>query len=235
MSRVLYLIRHGRSDFGSAEMSPTARGDQWDPPLSEEGRRQAHALAARLRVMELDRVTAYCSPLRRTRETVAPWADAAGIDVVFDDDLIEAHIGGWEGLPFEEIVASDANLVHRIRNQQAIWSHAPGGESERGFRARVVGALDRILANRPDGDVVVVAHGGVINAFCGELLGLSNAMFFLPENTSINSVIVDGDHRTVRFLNDIGHLTDPQLFGDHEEPSLYSAGVREALEPDAKE
>jgi Fructose-2,6-bisphosphatase len=212
MSRVLYLIRHGRSDFDSAEMSATARGDQWDPPLSEEGRRQARSLAVRLRVMELDPVAVYCSPLRRTRETVAPYADAAGVDVVFDDDLIEAHIGGWEGLPFEEIVASDADLVHRIRNQQAIWSRAPGGESERDFRARVVTALDSILANHPEGDVVVVAHGGVINAFCGEVLGLPRAMFFLPENTSINSVVVDGERRTVRFLNDIAHLTDPQLF-----------------------
>jgi broad specificity phosphatase PhoE len=212
MSRVLYLIRHGRSDFDSGEMSATARGDQWDPPLSEEGRRQAHLLAVRLQVMELDPVAVYCSPLRRARETVAPYADAAGVDVVFDDDLIEAHIGGWEGLPFEEIVASDADLVHRIRNQQAIWSRAPGGESERDFRGRVVSALDSILASHPVGDVVVVAHGGVINAFCGEVLGLPSAMFFLPENTSINSVVVDGDRRTVRFLNDIAHLTDPQLF-----------------------
>jgi broad specificity phosphatase PhoE len=131
MSRILYLIRHGRSDLQSSEMSTTARGDQYDPPLSEEGRRQAGLLAARLRVMELDTVAVYCSPLRRARETVAPYADAAGIEVVFDEDLMEAHIGGWEGVPFEEIVASDADLVHRIRNQQAIWSRAPGGESER--------------------------------------------------------------------------------------------------------
>jgi probable phosphoglycerate mutase len=212
MSRVLYLIRHGRSDFDSGEMSATTRGDQWDPPLSAEGRRQANLLAGRLQVMELDPVAVYCSPLRRTRETVAPYADAAGLDVVFDEELIEAHIGGWEGLPFEEIVASDADLVHRIRNQQAIWSRAPGGESERDFRARVVSALDSILANHPEGDVVVVAHGGVINAFCGAVLGLPSAMFFLPENTSINSVVVDGGRRTVRFLNDIAHLTDPQLF-----------------------
>jgi 2,3-bisphosphoglycerate-dependent phosphoglycerate mutase len=189
MSRVLYLIRHGRSDFDSGEMSATARGDQWDPPLSEEGRRQAHLLAVRLQVMELDPVAVYCSPLRRTRETVAPYAEAAGLDVVYDDDL-----------------------VHRIRNQQAIWSRAPGGESEGDFRARVVGALDAILAGHSEGDVVVVAHGGVINAFCGEVLGVSSGMFFLPENTSINSVVVDGDQRTVRFLNDIVHLTDPQLF-----------------------
>ncbi len=212
MSRVLYLIRHGRSDFDSAEMSATPRGDQFDPPLSDEGRRQAELLAARLRVMELDPVAVYCSPLRRTRETVAPYADAAGIDVVFDEELIEAHIGGWEGQPFEEIVASDPDLVHRIRNQQAIWSRAPGGESERDFRARIVTALDSILVKHPVGDVVVVAHGGVINAYCGEVLGLPNAMFFLPENTSINSVVVDGEGRTVRFLNDIAHLTDPQLF-----------------------
>lgn len=212
MSRVLYLIRHGRSDFDSGEMSETARGDQWDPPLSEEGRRQAHLLAVRLRVMELDPVAVYCSPLRRTRETVAPYADAAGVEVVFDENLIEAHIGGWEGMPFEEIVAGDAELVRRIRNQQAIWSRAPGGESERDFRTRVVSALDSILENHPVGDVVVVAHGGVINAFCGEVLGVPSAMFFLPENTSINSIVVDGDRRTVRFLNDIAHLTDPELF-----------------------
>jgi broad specificity phosphatase PhoE len=75
-----------------------------------------------------------------------------------------------------------------------------------------VAALDSILANDPDGDVVIVAHGGVINAFCGEVLGVPSAMFFLPENTSINIVVIDGDRRTVRFLNDIAHLTDPQLF-----------------------
>ncbi|MEO8424561.1 MAG: histidine phosphatase family protein [Actinomycetota bacterium] len=212
MSRVLYLIRHGRSDFDSAEMFSTPRGDQWDPPLSEEGRRQAQLLAARLRVMELDPVAVYCSPLRRARETVAPYADGGGVEVVFDEGLIEAHIGGWEGLPFEEIVASDTELVHRIRNQQAIWSRAPGGETERDFRARVVTALDSILASHADGDVVIVAHGGVINAYCGEVLGLPYAMFFLPENTSLNSVVIEGDRRTVRFLNDIAHLTDPQLF-----------------------
>lgn len=214
MSRVLYLIRHGRSDFGSGEMSAMARGHQWDPPLSEEGRRQAVLLAARLRVMDLNPPAVYCSPLRRTRETVAPYADAAGLDVTFDEELIEAHIGGWEGLPFEEIVASDAELLHRLRNQQAIWSRAPGGESESDFRVRIVTAVDRILRKHLEGDVVVVAHGGVINAYCAEVLGLPNEMFFLPENTSINSIVVEGDRRSVRFLNDVAHLTDPQLFAE---------------------
>ena len=212
MNRILYLIRHGRSDFDSSLMSTMPRGDQWDPPLSEEGRAQAQLLAARLRVMDLQPAAVYCSPLRRTRETVEPFATATGLDVVYDDELIEAHIGGWEGLPFEEIVANDPVLLRLIRNQQAVWGRAPGGEGEAEFRERVVSAVDGIIEHHTDGDIVIVAHGGVINAYFAHVLGLPGAMFFLPENTSINSVLVDGDRRTVRFLNDIAHLTDPQLF-----------------------
>jgi probable phosphoglycerate mutase len=82
------------------------------------------------------------------------------------------------------------------------------------FRDRVHREVESILARHADGDVVVICHGGVINAYVGPLLGLEQEMFFLPENTSVNSVIVDGTTRRVRFLNDILHLTDPQYFGD---------------------
>jgi broad specificity phosphatase PhoE len=63
------------------------------------------------------------------------------------------------------------------------------------------------------GDVFVVAHGGVINAYLGPMLLVENEMFFLPENSSLNSVEVEGSARRVRFLNDVLHLSDPQLFG----------------------
>jgi broad specificity phosphatase PhoE len=62
------------------------------------------------------------------------------------------------------------------------------------------------------GDVFVVAHGGVINAYLGPMLLVENEMFFLPENSSLNSVEVEGSERRVRFLNDVLHLTDPHLF-----------------------
>jgi broad specificity phosphatase PhoE len=212
VTKVLYLIRHGRSDLDSAGMFASPRGEQWDPPLSSEGRSQADLLARRLRLMDVDPSAIHCSPLRRAVETARPYAEGAGLEIARDDDLIEAHIGGWEGLPFEEILASDADLLHRVRNQQSIWDRGPGVEHPDDFRARVVGAVENIVDRDPGTDVVVVAHGGVINAYCGAVLGLPGAMFFLPENTSINSVIVDGARRTVRFLNDIAHLTDPQLF-----------------------
>ena len=210
--RLVILIRHGQSDFASDRMSPTPRGEQWDPPLSQKGREQAELLARRLRLLDPEPIAVYCSPLRRAVETAAPFAGAVGLEVVYDDDLMEAHIGDWENKSFEDILASDDELLHQVRTQRAIWSRAPGGELETDFRRRVVGSMGRIVEKNPDGNVVVVCHGGVINAFCGEVLGLPQGMFFLPENTSVNSVEIEGDVRRIRFLNDINHLTDPHWF-----------------------
>jgi len=209
--RILYLVRHGESDFDSGDFAAGPRGRQWDPPLGPRGREQAELLARRLRSME--RPTAlYCSPLRRARETAAPFASAAGMRTRLDDDLMEAFIGEWEGRPFEEILASDEQMLHRLRNQEPIWRHAPGIEELAPFRARVRTAIEGALARHPTGSVVVVCHGGVINAYVAPLLGVDHEMFFIPENTSLNSVVVDGDRRRVRFLNDHLHLTDPKLF-----------------------
>ena len=154
----------------------------------------------------------YSSPMRRAWETADRYAEAAGLDVVVDDDLMEGHAGEWEGLSFEEILARDQATLHRLRNQEPIYRHAPGVEDLRALRQRVQGAVERILRRHPDGNVVVVCHGGVINAYVAPLLRIDHEMFFVPENTSINSVVVDGNDRRVRFLNDDLHLRDPSLF-----------------------
>ena len=211
--RVLYLIRHGESDFDWAgERWRSARGDQWNPPLSDTGREQAALLAKRLLVMELEPFRVYSSPLRRAAETAETFARSAGIEVAFDDELVEAHIGGWEGKPFEEIMESDPAIVQHVRQQRAIWHRAPGAEHAERFRARVRGAVDGLLSKHPDENLLLFAHGGVINAYVGEVLGVQQEMFFLPENTSLNTLDVDGDVRSVRFLNDVLHLTDPHFF-----------------------
>jgi probable phosphoglycerate mutase len=211
--RVLHLIRHGRSDPSSRTVVDTPRGRQWDPSLDEMGNEQARRLAARLVMLDPPPAAVYCSPLRRTRETVAPYADRAGIEVRYDEDLIEANVGEWEGLPFEEIIASDEDILPLVRASRSIWNRAPGGESFAAFRERVDRAIGRIVERHPDGDLIVMSHGGVINAYIGPLLGIRNEMFFIPENTSVNSVELDGRRARLRFLNDTLHLSDPHLFG----------------------
>ncbi|HJQ72814.1 MAG TPA: phosphoglycerate mutase family protein, partial [Actinomycetota bacterium] len=84
--RVLYLIRHGQSDLGwRGEPWASARGDQWDPPLSERGVEQAALLAGRLLVMDLEPFVVYSSPLRRANETAEAFARLPGTDVTVDD------------------------------------------------------------------------------------------------------------------------------------------------------
>jgi broad specificity phosphatase PhoE len=209
--RRLFLVRHGRVDFDARDFRQSPRGRQWDPPLGEAGRDQAAALAARLALMPPPAVVV-SSPFRRCLETIAPYSEPAGVAVTTDEEVGEVFIGEWEGLSFEEIVSEDEDLARQFREQEAMFSLAPGGESGPDLRRRVVPAIEGIVERHADGDLLVVTHGGVINAYLGHVLRIEHDMFFLPENASVNTVLIDGDRRDVRFINDTRHVTDPQIF-----------------------
>ena len=209
--RTLTLIRHGRVEFDARDtFRESPRGRQWDPPLAEEGLEQAEALAARLRAGEPPEAI-WCSPFTRCVETIAPYLERVEVRVRYDERLGEVFVGEWEGKSFEEIVSSDEDLARKFREQEAMFSMSPGGESGAELRARVLPAVEELLATT-SGNVMLVAHGGVINAYIATLLGLEQDMFFLPDNTSLNTVVVEEGRPRVRFLNDVRHLTDPEVF-----------------------
>jgi probable phosphoglycerate mutase len=177
------------------------------------GREQADRVAARI-ASAPPPIAMYVSPFRRCAETLAPIADRTGVKGTVVDDLGEVSVGDWEGVPFEQLVAENEDFIRRrIHEHEAIFAQAPGAERGPELRARVVPAVENILAATPgEGDVVLVTHGGVINAYIGHVLGIDQDMFFLPENCSLNVVAVDGDLRIVKFLSDAAHLFFPQLW-----------------------
>ncbi len=210
--RRIYLIRHGKADHRSSAHTPTPRGDTADPPLDATGREQAIALTRRLLMMP-DPAAIYCSTLTRARETIAPYLKATGRTATYLDDLAEWHAGDWELKEFEELLTEHPEMPARVLFQDPVFVLAPNSEPVDAFRRRVLGAVEGTLASHPDGDIWVVCHGGVINAYIGHLLGVEDQeMFFLPPNTSINTVKVDGDRRTMWFLGDDTHYTSPELF-----------------------
>jgi 2,3-bisphosphoglycerate-dependent phosphoglycerate mutase len=211
-SRRLYLIRHGKADHRSTRHVPTPRGPAADPPLDETGRAQAMALTRRLTLMPSP-AAIYCSTLTRARQTIEPYLLATGRTAEYLDDLAEWHAGDWELKEFEELIGEHPEMPTRVLFQDPVFVLAPNSEPVHAFRARVIDAVEGALAAHPDGDVWVVCHGGVINAYIGMILGVEEQeMFFLPANTSINTVKVDGDRREMWFLGDDTHYTSPELF-----------------------
>jgi broad specificity phosphatase PhoE len=212
--RRIYLIRHGKADHRSTRYTDTSRGPTADPPLDDTGRQQVAALTRRLRMMPKP-AAIYCSTLTRARETIQPYLDAAGSSATYLDDLVEWHIGDWELKEFEELLGEHPEMPERVLLQDPVFFLAPNSEPADQFQKRVVNAVEGALASHDEGDVWVVCHGGVINAYIGHILGLEGQeMFFLPANTSINTVKVDGDRRIVWFLGDDTHYTSPELFRD---------------------
>ena len=196
------LLRHGQTPL-SAERRFAGRGDI---PLTETGRRQAAAAAARLAARGgIDVIVS--SPLRRTRRTAEAVAEATGAPVIVDDDLVETDFGKWEGLSFAEAGAQDPD---ELRAWLAGADAAPpGGESFATAGRRVLGALDRLLDAYPERTLLIVSHVTPIKTMlCRALLAPPAALFRIHlDVASLCEVdwFADGP-ALVRSVNDTAHL-----------------------------
>lgn len=161
-TRVLF-VRHGATPTTGAVLPGRAPGLH----LSEEGRAQAEAAAARLAALK-DVAAVYASPLERTRETAAPIGKALGLRVKADKGLLEADFGEWTG--------AELKALRRRREWKAVQAHPsafrfPGGESFAEMQARIVGAVRRLAAAHPGQNVVLVSHADPIKAALNDALG----------------------------------------------------------------
>jgi probable phosphoglycerate mutase len=171
-----------------------------DPGLAPEGQEQARRLASWLRGGPIDAV--WSSPLRRALETAAPLAAALGVEVVVDDDLAEWDRDADSYIPLEELRAEGDP-----RYQELVDGTWAGEDEGAAFATRLIGAVERVVAAHPGGEVAVVCHGGVINVYLAHVLGLGQAMFFHPGYTSVSRVhAARSGARGIASINELGHL-----------------------------
>ncbi len=121
--------------------------------------------------------------------------------------LREIFLGDWEGLTTEEI-ARRFPEAWAAWVEEPQWDVVPGGEGEAAFEVRVVAALDELTARHPNGDVLVVTHGGVIQIALHRVVGTpSRGLFpFRIQNTSISLVERRNSRAVISGVNDIAHL-----------------------------
>jgi broad specificity phosphatase PhoE len=166
--RCIYLVRHGET---AGESSIRYHGRN-DVPLSELGEQQVAGLIPLVRELRLTALVH--SPLDRAcasaRILLEGLQQAPGqIEEVAD--LSEIFFGDMEGLTAEEIQARCPAWY--VEWQAGRATSFPGGESFAGFDQRVATAIKAVLARYPAGDLMVVAHKGIIKRALGALLDLS--------------------------------------------------------------
>lgn len=199
------LVRHGESE---ANAQGIIQG-QGDYRLSEKGRSQALATATAL--IDFHPYRIYVSPLRRAHETAEIINRPHNADLIVLDDLIEYHLGEFEGLCGEEITARFPELPEKMKQGVPFHHLAPGAETDAAASARTRRALQEILdSGLPR--VIVVSHLGILEhlirlfaldlrpddsarALCGPLLNCSITWL------DFHPVIP----RVIKF-NDVSHL-----------------------------
>jgi len=202
----LILVRHGEQDF-PADWTAGA-SDFVDPPLTARGERQAEAVG---RALSSRPVTAvYSSGLQRARRTGEAIGAHHGLTPSIVDDLREIEmfrdlppgVGLVDAVGADVLRAARATFIATRR-----WDAYPATETGDELRARVVPAIEAILAAHPAEVVVVACHGGVINAYAAHAIGLAGEdMFFRPAHASVHRLAFAGSRRVIGCLNVIDHL-----------------------------
>ncbi|HKV17426.1 MAG TPA: bifunctional RNase H/acid phosphatase [Mycobacterium sp.] len=196
------LLRHGQTQL-STQRRYSGRGN---PALTEVGRGQAEAAAEYLgKRGGIDAVIT--SPLQRAHDTAAKAAEALGLDVTVDDDLIETDFGAWEGLTFLEASEQDPQLHRKWLRDTSV--PPPGGESFDSVAERVQRVRARVISEHAGETVLVVSHVTPIKTLLRLALdagpGILYRLHLDLASLSIAEFYPDGAS-SVRLVNDTSYL-----------------------------
>jgi broad specificity phosphatase PhoE len=165
IGRRLVLVRHGESTWNALGI---VQGQADAPGLTDRGRRQAVTLADQFQHRPV--IALVSSDLARARETAEIIARRLDSAVVLDERVRERNFGVFEGGP-SSALGCDATGVSGEWVVDADLRPA-GGESVRDLYDRVAWFVDSVR-DGPDGDVVVVCHGGAIRVASAYLEGVA--------------------------------------------------------------
>ena len=140
----VYFVRHAQPDF-SWEEDRTR-------PLTEEGKHDSAIVLEFLKDKEIDAF--YCSPYKRSIDTIADTASFYKMEIMTDERLREREKG------------PDGNNHGMFRKR---WDdhnyHEEGGESIAMVQERNMAALNEILLDNDGKNIVIGTHGTALSSF----------------------------------------------------------------------
>lgn len=193
------VVRHGEAE---GNLDHRFLG-QTQVQLTALGRRQAEAIATRLRNEPVARIVA--SDLVRSVDTLRPLAATMGLTVQQDPRLREINNGEWSGLLPQEIAEGWPEMWADYI--AGVDVPRPGGERWRDVSARVVPFVTELLDS--EGTMVIGTHGGPALILALWASGLSaDGNIFRGRLAAVHngSLTVIGEGPRLVSFNDVGHL-----------------------------
>lgn len=181
------LVRHGETDWN---LQNILQGSS-DIPLNETGKLQALKSSEVLKDSHWDIIIS--SPLKRARETADIINQKLSIQVEEMNQFRERNYGKAEGLPLKEYNKMLPNI--------------PGLESHESVTKRITKGLEIIQNKYPNKNVLIVAHGAVINSILAKVSGgrIGTRKTRL-ENACISNIQFQNDKWSVVDFNQNAHL-----------------------------
>jgi broad specificity phosphatase PhoE len=213
-----YLVRHGQS---VSNVEERVQGQE-DVALSALGHLQAAEVAAWAARFHADSpfTEVWASPLARAHDTAAAIASRIDREVSIAEDLRELHAGVFQGHLWGDLEVLFPEAVARWRSGDTAY-RIPGGESRADLAARGRAILEK-LATRDVASMIVVAHGGILTAALGSLLGPTHPILAaaatrpftkLPALENASLTVLEWPGPILHRFNDTAHLSGDRVGG----------------------
>lgn len=202
ISKKVYLVRHGQTDFNLRNI---VQGSGVDTDLNDLGRDQAAMFYNTYKSIPFDKV--YTSALKRSHQSVQHFIDL-GIPHDALAGLNEISWGTKEGHPVTP--EEDAYYHYMLEQWRQGNTHLKieGGESPEDVVRRMKPAVDYIMARPEEKTVLICMHGRAIRILLCHLLHypLKAMDMFEHQNLGLYLLNFTGSMFTIEKYNDTAHM-----------------------------
>lgn len=189
----IYVLRHPEVE----NCEENVFNGSIDVDLSSKGYKQADELFEFFKSKEIRRV--YTSPLKRCMMVAEKFKDIC--DVRIDGRLRERGFGIFESMSWGDIERAYPEEAEAFL-KDPFYYRPTGGESFYDVELRVKDFISSEL-KKLEGDVLIVAHGGVNRVFIANFLGMERkfVLRISQDYACVNHFLTDGDFVLVKLLN----------------------------------
>jgi broad specificity phosphatase PhoE len=202
ISKKVYLVRHGQTDFN---LKNIVQGSGVDTDLNDLGRNQAAMFYATYKDIPFDKL--YTSALKRSQQSVQQFIDRG----IPHDALVGLNEISWGTKEGHPVTPEEDAYYHYMLEQWRLGNthlKIEGGESPEDVVKRMKPAVNHIMARPDEKTILVCMHGRAIRILLCYLLNypLKAMDMFEHQNLGLYLLNFTGSMFTIEKYNDDAHM-----------------------------